>query len=496
MTLVLHPVHRHRLVTRIAKMKWRTLALTFVCLVILISFSLGLARSAFYPDHFWQHTGEETAKYLMILIDVRDASEPDGTTKLVPVAFGIAAGVAKLVLLVGLLGSVVFKFLIVPDVFQARRKASICRTDNDRWQMTLRIYNSTLLQIVDIEFSAYIRVPKGKNGIRSVPNSGIEIDKDRNKWPIAIPFVPFSVNITLDPDDVDPAGKVLRAIKSKTITPLPMGSGGATFLVLIVRGKRPELGTDIIETHWFRLSGPEPDYEFGKFEEIHVAPGEESKRYGGVAERWTGWDRFEMLQPTFDDKERAFIFGYGSLVSESNLERFLSARNLRPSNVKYCKLNGFHRSWNVAMDNSRDIPGYKYYVDEQGGERPAGFVSFLNIYRKADSFVNGIIFEVPTGALADFDKRELNYDRVDVTTAFDGKPDGRIWAYVAKEDGLERFATGLLAGNAMIDRYYRDEVERAFRSLGNDAYENFISTTSAPTVPVRNLRRIDIPKTS
>ena len=35
-----------------------------------------------------------------------------------------------------------------------------------------------------------------------------------------------------------------------------------------------------------------------------------------------------------------------------------------------CDLHGYRRQWGVAMDNRRDLPGYKHYTDEFG-LRPA-----------------------------------------------------------------------------------------------------------------------------
>ena len=31
------------------------------------------------------------------------------------------------------------------------------------------------------------------------------------------------------------------------------------------------------------------------------------------------------------------------------------------------------------MDNSRDLPGYKYYLDPGTGDRPAGSVAYLDL---------------------------------------------------------------------------------------------------------------------
>jgi len=190
-----------------------------------------------------------------------------------------------------------------------------------------------------------------------------------------------------------------------------------------------------------------------------------------------------------------FIFGYGSLVSPRNLERFLAKRSLKPREVQQGRISGFRRVWNVAMDNTKDLPGYKFYRDAATGERPACFVTFLNIEPCApgDS-VNGVAFEIPHEVLPHFDRRERNYERIDVTQAFVPAVDGRVWAYIARDDGLERYRTGVAAGRAVVDTQYYKEVEQAFRDLGSEAYARFIASTLPPAVKLRDLVRHDIPE--
>ena len=60
-----------------------------------------------------------------------------------------------------------------------------------------------------------------------------------------------------------------------------------------------------------------------------------------------------------------YVFAYGSLLG------------LEPAGP--CTLRDHARGWDVAMDNTKTIPGYKFYVDPQTGERPAVYVAFLAI---------------------------------------------------------------------------------------------------------------------
>ena len=90
------------------------------------------------------------------------------------------------------------------------------------------------------------------------------------------------------------------------------------------------------------------------------------------------------------------------------------------------------------MDNGEDLPGYKYYLTEDGA-RPAVRVVFLDLVQLPGASVNGILSPVDDEQLARLDRRERNYDRVDVTELIDAPP-GRTWAYVGSVAGRRRRA--------------------------------------------------------
>src|SRR6201999_666753 len=89
-------------------------------------------------------------------------------------------------------------------------------------------------------------------------------------------------------------------------------------------------------------------------------------------------------------------------------------------------LLGLRRIWGVAMDNRRDLPGYKYYTDRQG-RRPEVFVAYLDLVadetasahpapaaRSAHN-VNGVCLAVDDATLEQLDRRERNYERTDIS---------------------------------------------------------------------------------
>ncbi|MGH2917402.1 MAG: hypothetical protein ACRDLS_02220, partial [Solirubrobacteraceae bacterium] len=59
-----------------------------------------------------------------------------------------------------------------------------------------------------------------------------------------------------------------------------------------------------------------------------------------------------------------FVFGYGSLAAECD--------------GAAARLRDHRRVWGVAMDNSRDLPGYKHYRLRGDASRPAVFVAFVD----------------------------------------------------------------------------------------------------------------------
>lgn len=143
------------------------------------------------------------------------------------------------------------------------------------------------------------------------------------------------------------------------------------------------------------------------------------------------------------------------------------------------------------MDNSRDLPGYKYYVDRQTGERPAIYVAYIDLVPDPHTAVNGIIFRPQdVGAL---DARERSYERREITSRLDPPTGGRTWAYFGSSAGRERFDRGRRTGTAVINRAYLEGIREGFAQIGADHLEKFDASTDPPPLPIRDLRRIDTP---
>jgi len=157
-----------------------------------------------------------------------------------------------------------------------------------------------------------------------------------------------------------------------------------------------------------------------------------------------------------------FVFVYGSL--------------LELAHAGQCVLRDHRRGWDVAMDNRVTIPGYKFYVDPETGERPPVYVAYLAIAPERGSTVAGAAYAADAAALAALDRRERNYRRREVTGLVGVNLGGRVWAYVGSAAGRARCARGRAEGTAVVAAEYLALVPSA----------------EPPDLPVRSLLRRDI----
>ena len=173
-----------------------------------------------------------------------------------------------------------------------------------------------------------------------------------------------------------------------------------------------------------------------------------------------------------------WVFGYASLLP--------AGAAALPRGAVACRLRGWRRSWGVAMDNSRDLPGYKHYLTPQG-ERPDVMVAFLDIAPQAGGVVNGAAIPIADDELPGLDRRERNYRRVEVTDHLDTRlpGGGTVWAYVGLRASRERAARGRREGRLVVSRGYYERVRDGFAAIGERA--TFARLTGPLMAPVADL---------
>jgi hypothetical protein len=187
-----------------------------------------------------------------------------------------------------------------------------------------------------------------------------------------------------------------------------------------------------------------------------------------------------------------FVFGYGSLTARPGP----AATRAVKEHGFVADLLGLRRVWGVAMDNRRDLPGYKYYTDT-GGRRPEVFVAYLDLVpaRQApadpEARVNGLCLPVDDVLLAQLDCRERNYERVDVSDRVT-VGGARVWAYIGVPAARERLAEGRRTGTAVIDAGYVRTVRAGFSALGDAELAVVEESLEAGDLPVVELTRHEL----
>jgi hypothetical protein len=192
-----------------------------------------------------------------------------------------------------------------------------------------------------------------------------------------------------------------------------------------------------------------------------------------------------------------FVFGYGSLTACPGP---VPTRELKEHGF-VADLSGLRRIWGVAMDNRRDLPGYKYYTGA-GARRPAVFVAYPDLV-SADpapgepaptqlARVNGVCLPVSEAVLQELDRRERNYVRTDVSDRVQAGG-ARVWAYIGMVAARARLAEGRRTGTAVIDAGYLRTVEAAFALLGDAELASLRASLAPGDLPVVELTRHELP---
>ncbi len=195
-------------------------------------------------------------------------------------------------------------------------------------------------------------------------------------------------------------------------------------------------------------------------------------------------------------QETDFVFGYGSLVDKQRLAKFLHRDKLDKMPITFCRLKGYRRVWNVAMDNTVDIQNYKYYLDTITGERPNVYVTFLNIRPSPDDTIGGVLFRVSPADLELLDRRERNYQRIAVSKEIEPEVSGTVWTYIGRLASEESFLQGLSQNTAVISRDYYQIAYHGYGSWGEEALRDYLNSTDKPDIPLRDLKLVSLKDSS
>ena len=171
-----------------------------------------------------------------------------------------------------------------------------------------------------------------------------------------------------------------------------------------------------------------------------------------------------------------YVFGYGSLVDRGSLEASVG-RPVEPVDGPFpARLRGYRRCWNVVTPSSVRPD---YVLTTADGEPWQGLLGWLGIEPDPAASALGAAYRVTAHDLDVLDRRELSYDRVEVSAELDRAwVGGPVFTYRPRLDAVER-ARAAGDGATVFARYLR-LLERGFRSLGEQLYAEHARTLPDP----------------
>jgi hypothetical protein len=115
----------------------------------------------------------------------------------------------------------------------------------------------------------------------------------------------------------------------------------------------------------------------------------------------------------------AGMVGYGSLMSLKSMESTLGHKYSDSSYLIHLK--GFIRAWtsyrplNDPIPNNPKAPQFYGFILQNNDSIPFDGIVQLNVESQEDSKINCILYLLSKEDLIKFDKREIGYERIDVT---------------------------------------------------------------------------------
>jgi len=185
-----------------------------------------------------------------------------------------------------------------------------------------------------------------------------------------------------------------------------------------------------------------------------------------------------------------WIFGYGSLVSPESIGTTIGRPVDRADGYAASVLHGFSRSWNYGSLRQRAT------WDGPHGRVEVGIVVSLGLIVTSGASVNGAVVRVTPREFAALDRRESDYDRVEVTDRIEGLTgaarggSARVFTYVPRPSSIERYEAARARRCAAVKQGYVELVETAFAALGEHAVERYRTSTPAPDVPIVDPERV------
>ncbi len=190
----------------------------------------------------------------------------------------------------------------------------------------------------------------------------------------------------------------------------------------------------------------------------------------------------------------AGMVGYGSLMSIKSMESTLGHQYGDSAYIIH--LNGFIRAWtsyrpfNDPKESNSKYPEFKGFILQKNDSIPFDGIVQLNVESREDSKINCILYLLSKEDLIKFDKREIGYEKIDVTDRVEeyNISGGKVYVYQQTPDYYAKSSLNLTRYILIED--YVNMITQACDAFGENFRIEFEKSTLKPSFQVVPSKKI------
>jgi hypothetical protein len=188
------------------------------------------------------------------------------------------------------------------------------------------------------------------------------------------------------------------------------------------------------------------------------------------------------------------MVGYGSLMSLKSMESTLGHQY--KDSAYLIHLNGFIRAWtsyrafNDPKESNSKSPKFNGFLIQNNDSIPFDGIVQLNIESQENSKINCILYLISKEDLIEFDKREVGYERIDVTDRIEefNIYGNRVYVYQQAPDYYDK--TKLNLTKFVLIEDYVNMITQACDGIGKNFRIEFDKSTVQPSSQVVPSKKI------